>query len=446
MEPTKTSGYAPVNGISMYYEIYGTGGLPLVLIHGGGSTIQSSFGNLLPLLADYGKIVAVELQAHGRTGDRDAPESFEQDADDVAALLKHLQIAKANVLGFSNGGTTALQLAVRHPEQVHKLVAIAAAWKREGLIAGFFEGMQGATLDNMPALLKDAYLEVAPDKNGLQVMFEKDKQRMINFQDGSDEALKGIQAPVLLMVGEQDVVTVEHSRDICGLIPEARLNVLPGVHGSFIGEACTVDRQNKALEVAALIIKEFLREGPDNRERIFDIMGLEYGSYEPWCKMMQLCDFDESYLSRPQNEADPGWHEENIITVHNYIEEKHNPVFRDAFLKYFLYRLFVDYTPESMDTEALTEQEWRVVDRAEAEIRLAHIIARSLEELKDFYRLTMYEVSEEGNSEKFGRLKDMFLEAFTSDVIFLANTDPNDERPALVGMDGNTTGIYFLGS
>ena len=418
----------------------------MVLIHGGGSTIQSSFGNLLPLLADYGKIIVVELQAHGRTGDRDAPESFEQDADDVATLLKYLQIPKANVLGFSNGGTTALQLAIRHPQLVHKLIAVAAAWKRDGLIPGFFEGMQGATLDNMPAPLKEAYLAVAPDKNGLQVMFEKDKQRMIGFRDGSDEALKRIRVPVLLMVGEKDVVTVEHSREMCDLIPAGRLAVLPGIHGSFIGEVCTVDRRNKALEVSALILKEFLREGPNNRKRILDMMDLSYGEYEPWCKILQLRDFDESYLSRPQNEADPGWHEQNIITVHNYIEESHNPVYRDAFLRYFLYRLYVDYTPESMDTEALTEQEWRVVNRAEAEIRLDHIISRSLEELQEYYELSLEEISGEENSGKFVFLKNKFLDVFSAHVIFLINTDPDEDMPALVGMDDNTIGIFFLGS
>lgn len=244
----------------MYYEIYGEGDLPLVLIHGGGSTIGSSFGNLLPLLADYGKIIAVELQAHGRSSDRDAPESFEQDADDVAALLKHLQIAKANILGFSNGATTALKIAVRHPQLVNKLIPIAAAWKREGLIPGFFEGMQGATLDNMPALLQEAYLEVNPDTKGLQVMFEKDKQRMIDFRDGNDEDLKAIGVPVLMVVADKDVITVEHTARMAQLIPGAQLVVLPGVHGTCIGEICSVKKNSALPEITAMILKEFLNE------------------------------------------------------------------------------------------------------------------------------------------------------------------------------------------
>src|SRR5579871_826568 len=97
--------YAVVNGIRMYYEIHGEGLMPLVLIHGGGSTIGTSFGCLLPLVSAQRLVIAVELQGHGRTSDRQSPKSFQQDADDVAALLFLLGFGKANVLGFSNGGS-----------------------------------------------------------------------------------------------------------------------------------------------------------------------------------------------------------------------------------------------------------------------------------------------------------------------------------------------------
>ena len=149
----KDSGYAPVNGLKMYYEIHGEG-MPLVLIHGGGSTIQTSFGKILPLLALHYKVIAVELQAHGHTNDRDSAESFEQDADDVAGLIQYLKISKANFLGFSNGGNTAMQIAIRHSNLVDKLVIISSFYKRDGMIPGFFESMQQATLENMPALLR----------------------------------------------------------------------------------------------------------------------------------------------------------------------------------------------------------------------------------------------------------------------------------------------------
>src|SRR5215467_14159922 len=92
------SGYAPMNGLDMYYEIHGEG-KPLVLIHGGGSTIQTTFGTILPLLAEHYKVIAVELQAHGHTRDRDTPETFKQDADDIATLLSFLKINKADIFG-----------------------------------------------------------------------------------------------------------------------------------------------------------------------------------------------------------------------------------------------------------------------------------------------------------------------------------------------------------
>jgi pimeloyl-ACP methyl ester carboxylesterase len=126
------TGYAPVNGIHMYYEIHGQGN-PLVLIHGGGSTIQTTFGYILPLLAEHYKVIALELQAHGHTSDRESPESFEQDADDVAALLSYLHINQANIFGFSNGGNTAMQVSIRHPQLVRKLVIASAFYKRSGL-------------------------------------------------------------------------------------------------------------------------------------------------------------------------------------------------------------------------------------------------------------------------------------------------------------------------
>src|SRR5437773_8045625 len=104
--------YANVNGLKMYYEEHGTG-FPLVLIHGGGSTIGTTFGRILPALAKTHRVIAVEMQAHGHTADIDRPLSFEQDADDIAELLKQLHIAKADIFGFSNGASTTLQMTLR---------------------------------------------------------------------------------------------------------------------------------------------------------------------------------------------------------------------------------------------------------------------------------------------------------------------------------------------
>jgi pimeloyl-ACP methyl ester carboxylesterase len=261
MEKAKFSrGYAPVNGLKMYYEIHGKGGIPLVLLHGGGSTIESTFGNILPFLAARGEVVATELQAHGRTGDRSSELTFEQDADDVAGLLDFLKIEKADIFGFSNGGNTAMQVAIRHSEKVNKLIIASAFYKREGFIPGFFEGMEHASLANMPGPLKEAYLKVAPDTGHLQVMHDKDRDRMRRVKDWPDESLQSIRAKTLLIVGDRDVVTAEHTVKMSHLIPNARLMVLPGVHGSFIGEICSVKKDSKIPQMTVEVMEEFLKE------------------------------------------------------------------------------------------------------------------------------------------------------------------------------------------
>ena len=254
-----SSGYASVNGLKMYYEIHGEGGMPLLLIHGGGSTIETTFGNILPLLASHGRVIAVELQAHGHTSDRNSEESFEQDADDVAGLLDFLKIEKSDIFGFSNGGNTAMQVAIRHPEKVNKLVIASAFYQREGFIPGFFEGMEHASLENMPAPLKEAYLKVAPDKSHLQVMHDKDRDRMRYVKDWTDESLQSIKAKTLLIVGDHDVVTTGHTVKMSHLIPNSSLMVLPGVHGSYIGEVCSVKKGSKIPEMAVEVVEEFLK-------------------------------------------------------------------------------------------------------------------------------------------------------------------------------------------
>lgn len=260
MEKHKTSGHAAINGISMYYEIHGEGAMPLVLIHGGGSTIQTTWGNILPLFSAHRKVIAVELQAHGRTTDRDAPESFEQDANDVITLLQYLKIDKADFSGFSNGGTTVLHIAVKYPAIVNKIIVISANYKKEGLIPGFFNGFEQTTLDQMPELLRNGFLDVTPDKDKLQAMFEKDKQRMLSFKDMADEDLRAIKAPALLMLADRDVITPEHVIKMAQLIPGARLAILPGYHGTFIGEVCSIKNGSRLPEMTAGLIEEFLND------------------------------------------------------------------------------------------------------------------------------------------------------------------------------------------
>ncbi|MFB3389887.1 alpha/beta fold hydrolase [Flavobacterium sp. LAR06] len=253
------SGYSDVNGLKMYYEIYGQG-KPLFLIHGGGSTIQTNYEKIIPLLAKNRKVIAVELQAHGRTNDRNADLTFEQDADDIAKLLKNLNIAKADFFGFSNGGTTTLQIAIRHPEIVDKIIVGSALAKRNGVPDWFWGFMSQAKLENMPEKLKEGYKKVAADTTGLQIMHDRDVKRMLNFKDISDKQIKSINALTLIIIGDKDVILPEHAIELHRQIANSELAIIPGGHGEYIGEITTITPEFKESELVVPMIEKFLNK------------------------------------------------------------------------------------------------------------------------------------------------------------------------------------------
>lgn len=254
---TFINGYSEVNGLKMYYEIHGQG-KPFVLIHGGGSTIQTNFEKIIPLFAKNRQVIAVELQAHGRTNDRNADLTFEQDADDVATLLKNLKIDKADFFGFSNGGTTTLQIAIRHPELVNKIILGSALAKRNGIPEWFWGIMENAKLENMPEQLKEGYKKVAADTNGLQVMHDRDAKRMVNFKDIPDEQIKSIKAPTLIIIGDKDIITPEHAIELHRQIANSELAIIPGGHGQYIGEVTTITPDFKESDLVVPMIEKFL--------------------------------------------------------------------------------------------------------------------------------------------------------------------------------------------
>ncbi len=251
------NGYSEVNGLKMYYEVNGEGN-PLVLIHGGGSTIQTSFGRIIPRLAKSRQIIGVELQAHGHTSDRNTLLTFEQDADDVATLLDNLQISKADFLGFSNGGHTTIEIALRHSEKVNKIILASAFYKRDAVAPQFWEGFDGATINEMPQVLKEGYLAANDNNDALLNMFQKDVQRMKVFKGWSDEQMKSITAPTLIMNGNEDVGSPEHAVEMYRTIPNSELVILPGGHGNYLGTIETLDNGNWTQAYAADIIEVFL--------------------------------------------------------------------------------------------------------------------------------------------------------------------------------------------
>ena len=193
-----------------------------------------------------------------RVSDRDAPLTFESSADDVAALLQHLKVEQADLMGFSNGASVALEVAIRHPELVRKLVFASSMTKRSGAQPQFWEFIQRATFEDMPRALKDAFLRVNPDPAKLRTMHDKDLARMRNFEDVPDAQVAAIRAPTLIVLGDRDVVRPEHGFELTKLIPGSRLLILPGGHGDYLGEADATPAGSPWPALTAGLVEAFL--------------------------------------------------------------------------------------------------------------------------------------------------------------------------------------------
>jgi pimeloyl-ACP methyl ester carboxylesterase len=184
--------------------------------------------------------------------------TFEQDADDVAAVLAHLRVDKADVLGFSNGGTTALQVAIRHPEMVDHLVIASANYRKDGMHPWFWVFMRNGSFADMPQVYKDEYLKINPSEKDLYMMYERDSKRMLTFRDIADEEIHNIVAPTLVVAGDQDVVRPEHAVELSRLVQHGRLCILPGNHGSYMGEIMSPFVDHTVPERFVGIVEEFL--------------------------------------------------------------------------------------------------------------------------------------------------------------------------------------------
>ncbi|EPG74249.1 alpha/beta hydrolase family protein [Leptospira fainei serovar Hurstbridge str. BUT 6] len=252
-------GHLPIGEMRLYYEVHGkTDGIPLVLLNGGGSTIEVTYSKVLPIFAKHRKVIALDEQAHGRTTDRKGPVRFETSAEDVAALLKFLKVEKADILGFSNGASVALQVAIHHPELVRKIVFASSMTKREGTSPQFWASMKRATFSDMPQVLKDAFLKVNPDPQKLRNMFDKDVDRMRNFPDVKENVIRSVKASVLILLGDRDIPKPEHAVELVRLFPDSRLLILPGGHGDYLGEAIMSQDKNRYHELTAALIEDFL--------------------------------------------------------------------------------------------------------------------------------------------------------------------------------------------
>jgi pimeloyl-ACP methyl ester carboxylesterase len=230
------AGYAPVNGLEMYYEVHGEGA-PLLLLHGAYMTIEL-MDAIVPGLAASRQVIAVELQGHGHTADIDRPITYEQMADDAAALLDHLGVERADVVGYSMGGAVALQIAIRHPAVVRKLVVASASYTSDGMHAVAWEMFPSITPEMFAGSpIEEAYLRTAPNPGDFPVLV--DKLRRLDTTPFAWPEVGAIVAPTLIVLGDSDVVRLEHAVELFGLLgggvmgdlgamPKSQLAVLPG--------------------------------------------------------------------------------------------------------------------------------------------------------------------------------------------------------------------------
>lgn len=222
--PAAHGQYVEVNGLKMYYELHGTG-QPLVVLHG-------AFGTALahPALAKNRQLIVVELQGHGHTADIDRPLTIDQLADDVAALLKHLKVERADVFGYSMGGTVALGLAIRHADAVGRVAIYGSqfASTERSYEPQAFRDFQNLPADFAPPTLKAPYDKVAPDPSQWPTLVKKIKTMGLHWKGFTPEQMRSIKSPVLIAVGDRDVVRPEHAVEMYRLIPHAELAIHPG--------------------------------------------------------------------------------------------------------------------------------------------------------------------------------------------------------------------------
>jgi pimeloyl-ACP methyl ester carboxylesterase len=258
------TGYAPVNGLEMYYEIHGAGD-PVVLLHGSFMTITNNWTDMIPRLSKSRRVIAVEMQGHGRTADIDRDFSYEHLADDIAALLDYLGIRQADVLGYSMGGGVAMQVAIRHEDKARKVVSISAAFRHDGWVKEAVEAftqMDPGMLKGTP--IETEYRKLSPTPDQFETFVARVIQMDIKPYDFGAATLKATRAPVLFIHGDADGVRLDHISEMFRLKgdeifgdmrprSESRLAILP--------DTTHITLMDK-LDVIVPMVNDFLNAQP----------------------------------------------------------------------------------------------------------------------------------------------------------------------------------------
>lgn len=272
MNPSR-SGHLPINGLSLYHEVFGElgeSGTPPLLLIPGAFMATDSMRSWVSAFADRRTVIVFDQQGHGRSPDAPREMSYEQFGDDAAALLRALEVERADVMGYSQGGGVALQLALRHPTLVNKLVSMSATYRKDGWYPSVMEAIAGLNATAFAGTpVEKAFKEHTPDAAAFEAYLEKMKVLNINDQDISDALMRSISARTMVIVGDADGVKPEHALAMFKLrgggdeeaaatgmlreAPAARLVVLPAMsHIGISGEsAVLVPMVNAFLDDAA---------------------------------------------------------------------------------------------------------------------------------------------------------------------------------------------------
>jgi pimeloyl-ACP methyl ester carboxylesterase len=260
-----TTGYAPVNGLAMYYEVHGTGE-PVVLLHGTYMTITNNWQDMIAALSKTRKVIAVEMQGHGRTRDTNRDFSYENLADDIAALVDYLEVGKADLIGYSMGGGVAMQVAIRHPNKVRKVVSISAVSRHDGWVKEALDAFPHMT----PEMLKGSpieaeYKKLSPTPNEFPSFIKRVITMDLKPYDFGAEKLRATEAPMFFIHGDADGVRLEHIAEMFRLKGDeifgdmrprspSRLAVLPNTtHVTLM----------QKIDVIAPMINDFLDAKPE---------------------------------------------------------------------------------------------------------------------------------------------------------------------------------------
>lgn len=223
----KTSSYAQLNELKMYYEIHGKGD-PVLLIHGGSASLES-FQKQIPDLSPEFKVIAADSRGHGRTGDTPGPLTYAKMAEDFVGLMKHLKLPRVSIIGWSDGGIIGLHLAMRYPELVNKLVTFGSNFHIRGLTKEFKEAVERSEAKDHPAFLVTLYKDLSPDgPEHWPIFFKKLKEMWLTSPLYETKDLQCITTPTLICVGDRDIVTLEHTVELFENIPKAQLCIIPG--------------------------------------------------------------------------------------------------------------------------------------------------------------------------------------------------------------------------